>query len=108
MAILSSCGDYNGESTGILPQSTSDKKVLNLRRHSREFAFQEDFNAMQLRSPSTFLQRSSPKHAIPYTSAAMRQDLERLRNAWDDCQASLDRNAIYGYLTAVYGLVAWL
>jgi hypothetical protein len=39
--------------------------------------------------------------------AALRQDLERVRNAWDDCQASRDRNAIYGYLTAVYGLVAW-
>jgi hypothetical protein len=37
----------------------------------------------------------------------MRQDLERVRTAWDDCQASRDRDAIYGYLTAVYGLVAW-
>jgi hypothetical protein len=33
--------------------------------------------------------------------------LQRVRTAWDDCQASRDRNAIYGYLTAVYGLVAW-
>jgi hypothetical protein len=39
--------------------------------------------------------------------AALRQDLERVRNAWDDCQASRDRNAIYAYLTAVYALVAW-
>jgi hypothetical protein len=37
----------------------------------------------------------------------MRQDLERVRNAWADCQATRDRNAIYGYLSAVYGLVAW-
>jgi hypothetical protein len=36
----------------------------------------------------------------------MRQDLQRVRNAWDDCQASRDRNAIYAYLTAVDGLVA--
>jgi hypothetical protein len=36
----------------------------------------------------------------------MRQDLERVRCAWVDCQATRDRNAIYGYLTAVYGLVA--
>jgi hypothetical protein len=60
--------------------------------------------------PSIFssLQSSpSPKEAIPYTSAALRQDLERLRGIWDDCQASRDRNAIYGYLSAVYGLVAW-
>jgi hypothetical protein len=37
----------------------------------------------------------------------MRQDLERLRNAWDAYQANRDRNAIYAYLTAVFGLVAW-
>jgi hypothetical protein len=54
----------------------------------------------------TFPPRPSPKQAVPYSSAALRQDLERVRNAWDDCQASRDRNAIYGYLTAVYGLVA--
>jgi hypothetical protein len=48
----------------------------------------------------------SPRTPIPYSSAALRQDLERLRSAWDDCQANRDRNAIYGYLTAVYDLVA--
>jgi hypothetical protein len=36
----------------------------------------------------------------------MRQDLQRVRGVWDDCQAIRDRDAIYGYLTAVYGLVA--
>jgi hypothetical protein len=45
--------------------------------------------------------------AIPYTSEALRQDMDRLRNAWEDAQSSRDRNAIYSYLTAVYGLVAW-
>jgi hypothetical protein len=30
-----------------------------------------------------------------------------VRTAWDDCQATRDRDAIYAYLTAVYGLVAW-
>jgi hypothetical protein len=55
---------------------------------------------------SSFQPRTSPKDAIPCTSAAMRQDLERLRGIWDDCQANRNRNAIYGYLTAVYGLVA--
>jgi hypothetical protein len=62
---------------------------------------------MQLHSARTFPPRPSPNEAIPYSSAAMRQDLQRVRNAWDDCQASRDRNAIYGYLSAVYGLVAW-
>jgi hypothetical protein len=62
---------------------------------------------MQLISSRTFPPRPSPKDAIPYSSAALRQDLERLRGIWEDCQASRDRNAIYTYLTAVYGLVAW-
>jgi hypothetical protein len=62
---------------------------------------------MQLHSASTLPPSPSPKEAIPYSSAALRQDLDRLRGIWDDCQASRDRNAIYAYLTAVYGLVAW-
>ena len=49
----------------------------------------------------------SAKEAIPYSSAALRQDLQRVRGVWDDCQADRDRNAIYGYLTAVFALVAW-
>jgi hypothetical protein len=59
---------------------------------------------MQPSSLSTFQPRSSPKEVVPYSSAALRQDLQRVRNAWQDCQASRDRNAIYAYLTAV---VAW-
>ena len=62
---------------------------------------------MQLHSASTFPPRCSAKEVVPYSSAALRQDLDRLRGIWNDCQASLDRNAIYGYLTAVYDLVAW-
>jgi len=30
-----------------------------------------------------------------------------VQNAWEDCQASRDRNAIYGYLSAVFDLVMW-
>jgi hypothetical protein len=37
----------------------------------------------------------------------MRQDLERIRDAWADCQATRDRNAVYGYLNTAYDLVAW-
>ena len=54
----------------------------------------------------SFLSKSAPKEAVPYSNETIRQDLGRLRTAWADCQASRDRNAIYGYLTAVYGLVA--
>jgi len=44
---------------------------------------------------------------VPYTALALRQDLLRVRNAWNDCQAKRDRDAVYGYLTAVFDLVAW-
>ena len=44
---------------------------------------------------------------VPYTTQALKQDLLRVRNAWEACQASRDRNAIYTYLTAVFDLVAW-
>ena len=62
---------------------------------------------MQLHSGRTSHPKLSPKDGIPYSLAALRQDVERVRSAWDDCQASRDRNAIYGYLTAVYALVTW-
>jgi hypothetical protein len=58
-------------------------------------------------SSRTFQPRPSPKKTVPYWSAALRQDLERVRGAWADCQASRDRDAIYAHLNAVYGLVAW-
>jgi hypothetical protein len=61
---------------------------------------------MQLISSRTFQPRSSPNKAIPYTSAALRQDLERVRAAWEDAQANRERSAIYGYLSAVYALVS--
>jgi hypothetical protein len=64
-------------------------------------------NTMQLHSARTFHPRPSPREAIPYSSAALRQDLQRVRTAWNDCQATRDRNAIHGYLIAVYGLVSW-
>ena len=44
---------------------------------------------------------------LPYCKEALRQDLTRVRIAWDECQSSRDRNAIYGYLTAVFDLVMW-
>jgi hypothetical protein len=62
---------------------------------------------MQFNSARTCQPRPPPKEAVPYSSAALRRDLQRVRDAWADCQATRDRNAIYGYLTAVYGLVAW-
>jgi hypothetical protein len=62
---------------------------------------------MQLQSVRSSHASNSPKQIIPYSSAALRQDLQRVRNAWEDVQANRDRNAIYAYLSAVYGLVSW-
>jgi hypothetical protein len=44
---------------------------------------------------------------VPYTTQALRQDLLRVRNAWEESQASRKRDAIYRYLTAVFDLVSW-
>jgi hypothetical protein len=44
---------------------------------------------------------------VPYDTQALKQDLLRVRNAWDESQASRERDAIYTYLTAVFNLVAW-
>jgi hypothetical protein len=62
---------------------------------------------MESSSLSTFPPRPPSKETVPYSSEALRQDLQRVRDAWADCQATRDRNAIYGYLNAVYDLVAW-
>jgi hypothetical protein len=37
----------------------------------------------------------------------LKQDLARVRLAWQDAQSTRNRDAIYGYLTAVYALVTW-
>jgi hypothetical protein len=44
---------------------------------------------------------------IPYTDEALKQDLIRVQNAWDESQAHRERDAIYIYLTAVFELVLW-
>jgi hypothetical protein len=51
--------------------------------------------------------KASVRDDIPYTHEALKQDLLRLQNAWDESQASRERDAIYIYLGAVFELVAW-
>jgi hypothetical protein len=62
---------------------------------------------MQLPTAQTSQPDRPSKEPIPYSSAALRQDLHRVRSVWLKCQASRNRNAIYRYLNVVYGLVAW-
>ena len=51
--------------------------------------------------------KRSARDGIPYTDQALRQDLLRVQNAWDESQARRERDAIYIYLAAVFDLVAW-
>ena len=45
---------------------------------------------------------------IPFSTEAMRAGLLRLEGEWEMVQASHDRDAVYGYLTAVFETVmAW-
>jgi hypothetical protein len=108
MAVLSPCRDYNFESTEILPHSALDKKALMPEANwPKIMLFRRSFDAMELSTTRTFHAGDSPKEAIPYSSEALRQDFQRVRDAWAGCQATRDRNAIYGYLTAVYARVSW-
>jgi hypothetical protein len=52
-------------------------------------------------------QTRNPKAEVPYSDAALRQDLQRIRFLWDQSQANRQRDAIYSYLAAVYALVIW-
>jgi hypothetical protein len=52
-------------------------------------------------------EQRSGTNTIPYTKGALERDLERVQEAWDDCQADRRRDAIYGYLKVVYDLVSW-
>ena len=44
---------------------------------------------------------------IPFSTEALQANLLRLQNEWETVQASRDRDAIYGYLAAVFELVEW-
>ena len=52
---------------------------------------------MLVRAPNT----------IPFSTEAMKANLLRLQNEWEAVQASHSRNAIYGYLAAVFELITW-
>ena len=53
------------------------------------------------------LSKSAQNDAIPYSREALRQDVARVRVAWEEAQSTRNRDAIYGYLIAVYSLVIW-
>jgi hypothetical protein len=42
---------------------------------------------------------------IPFSTEALKANLLRLQNEWETVQASRDRDAIYGYLIAIFDTV---
>jgi hypothetical protein len=44
---------------------------------------------------------------VPFSDAAMATTLKRLRQEWSECQDVRSRDAIYGYLEAVFEVGAW-
>jgi hypothetical protein len=50
---------------------------------------------------------SRPASSVPFSDAALRTTLERLEGEWDDFQTARDRDAVYGFLTAVFEVGTW-
>jgi len=44
---------------------------------------------------------------VSYPDNSLNQDIKRLSELWHKVQADRGRDAIYDYLTAVYGLIEW-
>jgi hypothetical protein len=44
---------------------------------------------------------------VAYPNVSLNQDIKRLREIWQKVQGDRNRDAIYGYLTAVYELIEW-
>ena len=80
-----------------MPRATSARTVSNT------FFLQGHLRCRHYCWPT---QRPKPE-PIPYSTEALRQDLDRVRSAWAKCQRRRRRDAIYTYLSAVYDLVTW-
>jgi uncharacterized protein YerC len=50
--------------------------------------------------------KSAQKFRRKYSKPRLLRSLENVRDAWDDFQASRKRDAVYGYLAAVFAIVA--
>ena len=48
-----------------------------------------------------------PSANIAFSTEALKANLSRLENEWENYQTTRDRNGIYGYLTAVFELGRW-
>ena len=48
-----------------------------------------------------------PSINIAFSTEALKANLSRLQDEWENYQNTRDRDGIYGYLTAVFELVRW-
>jgi hypothetical protein len=48
-----------------------------------------------------------PSPDVPFSDAALKATLARLEGEWDGYQSTRDRDAVYGYLTAVFEVGTW-
>ena len=48
-----------------------------------------------------------PSLDLAFSTDALKANLSRLENAWENYQTTRDRNGIYSYLSAVFELVGW-
>jgi hypothetical protein len=78
-----------------IPSEGTDFAMTNLERMHSYFWL-----------PSSRL-RAPVQEDVPYADQALRQDLLRVRNAWEESQSCRRRDGIYVYLTAVFDLVGW-
>ena len=44
---------------------------------------------------------------VPFSRDALRANLDRLRDEWETYRSNRDRDAVYGYLAAVFEMVSW-
>lgn len=58
-------------------------------------------DVQQEMSPTGGLKLTKP-YTMPYSAEALRQDLGRIRDAWERFQGTRDRDAVYRYLAAVF------
>jgi hypothetical protein len=92
---------------GMMPSTTCSDASGDLHQnHYKNSVFQGSTPMPSFLLPAS-PSKSVQNDTIPYSREALRQDLTRVRVAWEEAQSSRNRDAIYGYLTAVYALVTW-
>ena len=90
--------------SGELAEAAIDKPIRRLNdQHDRPSPTLR-FTTRSMRA-SRALRRLDGQHTSQTPKARLRRWLEKVRRAWDDFQTSRPRDAVYGYLEAVFAIV---